>query len=409
MTHAVTGESITRLAETDIVDNSTSTRYHYMDNLRAIAMLIGIFFHAALAYSPMMHNLWLSAENQNYVLFDIVAWFLHLFRMPLFFLISGFFALMLLEKRGIGGFLKNRSSRILAPFLIFLPIVFIALIAAIGWAVENIENLSPALKFVEYMMKNPDVPKPPFSTTHLWFLYNLYLFCLLISIAFKMNFFQRPLLKKLASPRFILLVLPILITPALYSQPAPHPAPERIYPQLWSFGFYGVLFFAGALIYQNQNLLDKLQKHLLLMLLLSVGAYAIIFWYLPKQITFQDIMAMEAGLPHSWQHFFIALLESFVAVHMTIASLLLGRKLMNKPNLAFRFVADSSYWVYIIHLPILFIIQYALLDVSASIWIKFLLSSFGTLAFGMISYLLLVKWTPIGWLLNGRNKSKKTA
>jgi glucan biosynthesis protein C len=35
----------------------THDRVHYMDNLQDFAMLLGIFFHAALAYSPMLNQL----------------------------------------------------------------------------------------------------------------------------------------------------------------------------------------------------------------------------------------------------------------------------------------------------------------------------------------------------------------
>ena len=37
-------------------------RIHYMDNLRALAMLAGVVFHAAFAYSPLMHPLWPAAD-----------------------------------------------------------------------------------------------------------------------------------------------------------------------------------------------------------------------------------------------------------------------------------------------------------------------------------------------------------
>ncbi len=37
------------------MDTGTSQdRLHYMDQLRALAMLAGVVFHAALAYSPLM-------------------------------------------------------------------------------------------------------------------------------------------------------------------------------------------------------------------------------------------------------------------------------------------------------------------------------------------------------------------
>ena len=96
-----------------------SDRINYMDNLRALAMLLGIFFHASIAYNPMMANLWLSADTQHSEVMQMVAWFTHLFRMPVFFLIAGFFAMMLLEKRGIKGFLVHRFKRIGLPFIIF--------------------------------------------------------------------------------------------------------------------------------------------------------------------------------------------------------------------------------------------------------------------------------------------------
>ncbi|MGV8838653.1 MAG: hypothetical protein ACWA6V_21380, partial [Cellvibrio sp.] len=56
-------------------------RLHYLDNLRALAMIGGVFFHAMLAYSPALHNLWLTADREQSVVIDMVAWFSHLFRM----------------------------------------------------------------------------------------------------------------------------------------------------------------------------------------------------------------------------------------------------------------------------------------------------------------------------------------
>ena len=35
---------------------------------------------------------------------------LHIFRMTVFFVLAGFFARMLLERRGVGGFIANRPS-----------------------------------------------------------------------------------------------------------------------------------------------------------------------------------------------------------------------------------------------------------------------------------------------------------
>jgi len=413
MSHATTGEGFTHPEENESeqqdlhsVDSqanqqAVSIRYHYMDNLRALAMIAGIFFHAALAYSPLMQNLWLSADPQNSVVIEAVAWFSHLFRMPLFFLISGFFAIMLIEKRGTGGFVKNRMLRIGIPFVVFLPLVIISFIVLVGFAMANIENMSPMLQMIAATHNNPDVPQPPFSTTHLWFLFNLIQFGLVLALLQRFNLIKSAFTKLVTSSPFLLIVLPLLLTPALYSQAAPHPAPERIYPELWSYGFYGIFFFVGAAIFMHKSVLDSLNKYIWLLLGGSLLAYRFVYMTFPESLTIMDMLPKpEQGF--SWSHLLTALLEAVVAVYMTLLCLVIGRSLLNKENKIMRLVSNSSYWIYIIHLPVLFYIQFLLLDVSWNIWVEFLVSSLGTFAIGLITYFLFVKWTPIGWMLNGR-------
>jgi glucans biosynthesis protein C len=408
MTHAFISEELAQ-SNTGNLDKTLaqeSVRFHYMDNVRALAMLAGIFFHAALAYSPLMQNLWLAADPQNSLVLDALAWFLHLFRMPLFFLISGFFALMLIEKRGMKGFLVNRGSRIVIPFLIFLPLVLISLIMLIGWAIYNVENPSPILQFIAATYNNPDVPQPPFSTTHLWFLFNLALFCLVLVAVSKL--FKSHFIESLATTRFFIGIFPLLLVPALYTQTTPHPAAERIYPELWSFGFYGIFFFAGAILFTRPALFNDLERHVKWMLLFSLAGYAIYYAFLPQELSLADIIAAQASQEHSWQHLLIVGLTEFIAVYMTLVCLLSGKKLLAKESRVFRLIADSSYWVYIIHLPLLFWIQFLLLDVEWNLWAKFLVASLSTLLIGLASYLVCVRWTPIGWLLNGRSSCKSS-
>lgn len=74
-------------------------RLHYMDNIRAIALMLGIIYHASLAYSPFMANIWFTADSKNHAIFDTLSHWLHLFRMPVSFIIAGFFADHLIEKK----------------------------------------------------------------------------------------------------------------------------------------------------------------------------------------------------------------------------------------------------------------------------------------------------------------------
>ncbi|MBL8514675.1 MAG: acyltransferase family protein, partial [Betaproteobacteria bacterium] len=155
------------------------TRLHYMDNLRALAMLAGVVFHAALAHSVLMHSFWPAADTGNSVIVDVFAWFSHLFRMPLFFVVAGFFAALLVQKRGIGGMLGNRFARVLLPFIVFWPLVYFSMGWLITHAAANVENLSPLLKMLKPWLANPNRPATPPNLVHLWFLPYLMCFCIL--------------------------------------------------------------------------------------------------------------------------------------------------------------------------------------------------------------------------------------
>ncbi len=396
--------SFTQVNADSLVPNKTE-RLHYMDNLRALAMLLGIFFHAALAYSPLMHELWMSSSAENSKVLDSIAWFTHLFRMPLFFFIAGFFTLMLLEKRGIKGLIKNRSQRIIAPFIIFLPLVIVAVVGGITWAIGSVENLSPMLQGISYMQNMPDAPQPPISTMHLWFLFNLAWFYVIAILIFKLKAHENKALNWLKTPAFALVLLPLLMVPAMLTQPVPHPAAERIYPEIWSLGFYGLFFLYGLFIYNDQSLIEKIDRYKLVLLILSVGAYSYFQTTMPEKLTFMEAMQFATqGIPLTLERVIQVVLECFIAVYMTLVCVCYGKKFLNTKNKVFRYISDSSYWVYIIHLPVIFFIQYWLLDQDYNLWTEFLISSFGTLIIGFITYSLLVRWTPLGTLLNGKRK-----
>ena len=95
-------------------------RLHALDAVRAFALLGGIALHAATPYVAGVP--WVTTEQPSDTL--AVFWYtIHMFRMPLFFLIAGFFGRMVLERRGTGAFVRDRSKRILLPLVFGLPAV----------------------------------------------------------------------------------------------------------------------------------------------------------------------------------------------------------------------------------------------------------------------------------------------
>lgn len=378
--------------------NSSGLRLHYMDNLRAILMIAGVFFHAALAYSPMIQPLWLSADKLNSPWVDYVINFLHTFRMPLFFVIAGFFAALLVERRGVGAMLKNRSVRILLPFIVFVPLVGIGIIMPIGWAIEHVQNLSPLLQMINAMKDVPDAPKPPPTAAHLWFLYYLMFFYVLIWVC-KLLVPVTVKEKLLAlNPWMALVVLPLLLLPGLSLAMIPYPAPDSFIPQLWAFGYFGLFFAYGYLLFGSYGLIDKFQTKWPILVVASLMLFVPFQMLLPEQVSFD------------YQHpawpirIVMMLCLAYVSVFMSVAGLAFAKQVLDVRNGFMRFLADASYWIYIAHLPLVFAIQYWLLDQSGGLLYKYSVSVGATLLICVVSYVLLVRWTPIGWMLNGRRK-----
>ncbi|MBL8246497.1 MAG: acyltransferase family protein, partial [Rhodanobacteraceae bacterium] len=116
----------------------SAARVHALDHLRALAMLAGVLFHAALAHSPLLHPWWPVADREHSPVVDALVWLPHLLRRPLFFLVAGYFAALVLQRRGMAGLARQRVRRILVPFLVAWPIVHLSIAAATTWAAENI-------------------------------------------------------------------------------------------------------------------------------------------------------------------------------------------------------------------------------------------------------------------------------
>ena len=85
-------------------------------------MLLGVFYHLPIAFMAggfaMGFGMGFGASPKT----SIDHW-LHSFRMPLFFLISGFFANMMLGKYGLKRYILRRWWRIGAPLLIALVLL----------------------------------------------------------------------------------------------------------------------------------------------------------------------------------------------------------------------------------------------------------------------------------------------
>ncbi|HYS93368.1 MAG TPA: acyltransferase family protein [Candidatus Acidoferrales bacterium] len=124
-------------------------RYHSLDALRGAMMLLGIYLHATVAYSR--YGSWPWKDGSTTGLFDVSLGLIHVFRMPVFYCIAGFFGALLLEQRGAVGFLRNRAVRILLPFAVGWAVLF-PLVAALATTAMNLALEITADRILRYVV-----------------------------------------------------------------------------------------------------------------------------------------------------------------------------------------------------------------------------------------------------------------
>ncbi len=374
----------------------TIPRIHYMDNLRAIAMLLGIYIHAVPMYGFQAQEFWFIKDiGQSYVM-EYSLWWLHLFRMSLFFLVAGFFGHYLINKRGTVGFVKNRLLRLAVPFALFWPLVIASIIIILALATNHISDMPQLLEQAgqdDQQNQNSDIIK----TFYLWFLYYLLLFVFSAAILRRVRL---PVLENywqsFFSQGWHLLYLPLLIAPSLYlAGHIPHPAPESFIPTAWAFMFYGLFYLIGWQLYRQQGYIEQLACYIWPMGIFCVFGSIAFFIFLPAPSTSGNINL--AMLP-------MVILQSYLAVYLVLISLFLGKRLLNISHQYFRYIADASYWMYLVHLPILLFIQIYMAELNWNVWLKLSIALLWTSIVTLASYELLVRYSWLGSLLNGKRQ-----
>lgn len=153
-----------------------STRLHGLDALRLFLMLLGIPYHAAMIYG--VDQSWMIRSHVVSPLLTIVAVALHSFRMASFFVLSGFFAALVLHRRDRTTWVRGRVLQLGIPLLtcivLFTPLQLF--IGILNDQLHPMADLHNALRTVVRILAHPG----KLWVLHLWFLIDL----MLISIMF---------------------------------------------------------------------------------------------------------------------------------------------------------------------------------------------------------------------------------
>src|SRR5690606_24082607 len=112
------------MTTTQIQESIKHERLHALDALRAVAMVLGVWLHAALPYvAGIPPFFWAASDPRKSDLIGFFVTLIHSWRMEVFFLLSGFFTAMLVIRRGAKSTFFQRFKRIVIPFVLAMVII----------------------------------------------------------------------------------------------------------------------------------------------------------------------------------------------------------------------------------------------------------------------------------------------
>ena len=358
---------------------AAGARLHALDNLRAILMWLGIVLHVTAIYgfepSPIIWR-----DEQRTILADLLTTSIHAFRMPAFFILAGFFAMLLAQSRGPGGLLRHRLARLALPFALFWPFLWVASgLAALAF-LNRIALGQWGLD--KTVITNLPVPQGP-STMHMWFLWMLLWFCVATSVLLRLpRVWFAPAASVLAwlarQPwGFAVLALPLLAAGASYPRGILVASGAFLPP--WNEWLHNGLFFVfGLMLHGRQTeLFAQFQRRW------ALCAAAGLVFYVVTGVVMRGYGPQLLG---AYSYHCAGWLWSFASIGLAL-------KFLQSRHVVLGYLSDSAYWVYLLHFPLTIIFGAVLYQLPLPALLKIAINITATTLVCVGSYQLFVRHT----------------
>ncbi len=379
------------------MDNSNSRglhdRIHGLDSLRAAMMLLGIVVHASVNYVSQDIG-WLIKDPLNTNLFfDILILFIHEFRMPVFFVLAGFFGAFLYYRKGSNLMLNNRLKRILIPFvvasIILWPFVAYSIVFTQNCINGNDQN---------FMTGAVALLKDNHHTWHLWFLYYLSFYSLLgwlmarlINKNKSIGLLIQSAFEKIHNNNILKygILSGITYICYLYIDSAILFPSFSLIPDFPAIIFYSLFYFYGWMLFTSSHILNDITRNPWKLTGIAMVLYII---KLP--------VIDQYGNPVFSQ--FVTLINALMPWLFVFGFTGLALRYGNNPSKRIRYFSDASYWIYLVHLPLTILIPAIMVSLDMTSFLKNFIVIFLTSLICISSYHFFVRSTLIGKFLNGR-------
>lgn len=374
--------------------NAGRPRIAYLDSMRAILMLLGIPFHAGLAFSG---ENWVVTASASTPTLAGLAEFLHVWRMPTFFMIAGFFATLMLGRYSEFTWLRMRAVRLGVPLLFGMM-----LLSPLQWLLAGYYRSGSWGGATQFALSKL-WPPSSWWTMHLWFLVELLVYCLVLALIYR--FFGRMRLgswSKAAFAQFdrrpttavacavigagFAVVLGLAAWQALSADEILAGLLSRNLP------IFAPAFFLGCLLgADGASRLPSVNRVSVWMLgTLAILAISCVIFL--KVVLAADSNTALAAVAFMW---------TVGGLTVALLCLRVARRLLDRSSRFVRVLVDSSLVVYLVHQPLILAAAILAKEASSSPWLSWALTVIFVLGASLAVYEAINRIKPLRWMFTG--------
>ena len=358
----------------------SSERRHDLDWLRVLGVLLLIPFHVALIFVLNPYTIMYIRDVVNSPALSVTTGFIHMWHMPMLFMVSGAATYFALGFRSAGQYIRERFLRLLLP-LIFGILTFVPFTIYIQHS-QVLSLQEGYLGFFHIDFEHLDGMNGSFTPAHLWFILYLFVFALVGLPVFiwlrseKGKWVTKRLGTALQSPlSLIVLGIPLTLAAATGILGAMNPL------------YYFLIFFYGFVFASDMRFQGAIDK--LTWAALAYGIFAAVI---------NVMLPTESYAEWTWQWMLLGLMYEMGRWSLTLATLGLGHRFLNRTSDLLSYASEAAMPFYLLHMTLSVVTGYFVIQLNAPVMVKYPLIVLIATGLTLLTYELVRRWKVSRWL-----------
>lgn len=358
----------------------SSERRYDLDWLRVLGVFLLIPFHVALIFVLDPNAVMYIKDVVNSRVLEVAVGFVHMWHMPMLFIISGSATHFALGFRSARQYIRERFLRLFIP-LLFGVLSFVPLTTYIQHS--NLLSLQEGyIGYFHFDLNQLDGLNGTFTPAHLWFILYLFVFSLIglpLFLALRSGK-GKGIIKALgiimqAPLSLMAWGIPLTLAAALNILGDKNPL------------YYFLIFFYGFVLAGDVGFQQSIDK--LTWVALAYGVFAAVI---------NVMVPIQSYGEWTLQWMALGLMYEMGRWALTLAVLGLGHRFLNGTNNVLRYASEAAMPFYLLHMTFSVLTGYFAIQLDAPVAVKYPLIVLVATGLTLVAYELVRRWNITRWL-----------